>query len=205
MQQQFEQVRSYVMCHTKNLIPARLYRMLPRVCFWTVCSEADQEGDLGSGWGANSQWGACPNSLVVSTEDNMPTLHPDFPKGRIREGKMFQFHKHLMRCPYSQGVCSIIGDRLKRGSVPNGSVGEKSTCNAGDLGLILGQEGSPGVGNGNPFQYFCLKNPMDRGAQWATVQRVAKSQTWLKQLGTHPIILFNISTTDMNYKCLLCS
>ena len=40
---------------------------------------------------------------------------------------------------------------------------------------------SPGEGNGNPLQYSCLENPMDRGAWWATVQRVAKSQTQLKQ------------------------
>ena len=38
---------------------------------------------------------------------------------------------------------------------------------------------SPGGGSGNPLQYSCLENPMDRGAWWATVHRVAKSQTWL--------------------------
>ena len=48
---------------------------------------------------------------------------------------------------------------------------------AGDLGSIPGLGRSPGVGNGYPLQYSCLKNPMDRGDQWATVQRVAKSQT----------------------------
>ena len=41
----------------------------------------------------------------------------------------------------------------------------------------LGQEYSPGEGNGNPLQYSCLENPMDRGAWWATVHAVAKSQT----------------------------
>ena len=40
------------------------------------------------------------------------------------------------------------------------------------MGLIPGQEDSPGEGNGNPLQYCCLKNPMDRRARWATVQRV---------------------------------
>ena len=49
-------------------------------------------------------------------------------------------------------------------------------CNAGDLGSILGSGRSPGEGNGNPLQYFCLGNPMDRGALWATVHGVAKSQ-----------------------------
>jgi len=48
-----------------------------------------------------------------------------------------------------------------------------------DVGLVPGSVQSPGGGKGNPFQYSCLKNPMDRGAWWATVQRVAKSQTLL--------------------------
>ena len=43
----------------------------------------------------------------------------------------------------------------------------------------------PWGGHGNPFQYSCLENPMDRGAWWITVHRVAKSQTWLKRLSTH--------------------
>ena len=62
--------------------------------------------------------------------------------------------------------------------VPNGSAGKESTCKAGDtgdVGLISGSERSPGGGNGNPPQYSCLKNPMDREAWWAAVQRVAKS------------------------------
>ena len=49
--------------------------------------------------------------------------------------------------------------------------------NAGDMGLISGLGGSPGEGNGNPFQWSCLGNPMDRGAWWATVHGVAKSWT----------------------------
>ena len=48
---------------------------------------------------------------------------------------------------------------------------------SGDPGLIPGSGRSPGVGNGNPLQYSCLENTMDRGAWWATVLRVAKSQT----------------------------
>ena len=48
-----------------------------------------------------------------------------------------------------------------------------------DAGLILGSGGSPGGGNGNPFQYSCLENPMDRGAWQATVRGVTKSWTQL--------------------------
>ena len=48
-----------------------------------------------------------------------------------------------------------------------------------DMGSIPGLGNSPGGGNGNPLQYSCLENPMDRGAWWATVHGVAKSQTLL--------------------------
>ena len=46
----------------------------------------------------------------------------------------------------------------------------------------------PGEGNGNPLQCSCLDNPMDRGAWWAAVCRVAKSRTWLKRLSKHACI-----------------
>ena len=64
-------------------------------------------------------------------------------------------------------------------SFPGGSEVKASTCNAGDLGSIPGSGRSPGEGNGNPLQYSCLENPMDRGAWWATVHRVSKSRTRL--------------------------
>jgi len=48
---------------------------------------------------------------------------------------------------------------------------------AGDTGLIPGLGKSPGGGNGNPLQYFCMKNSMDRGVWQVTVHRVTKSQT----------------------------
>ena len=52
-----------------------------------------------------------------------------------------------------------------------------SVYNARDLSSSPGLERSPGEGNGNPLQYYCLENPMDRGAWWAAVHGVAKSQT----------------------------
>ena len=55
--------------------------------------------------------------------------------------------------------------------------GKKSACNAGDPSSIAGLGRSSGGGNGNPLQYSCRENPMDRGACWATVHEVAKSQT----------------------------
>ena len=49
-------------------------------------------------------------------------------------------------------------------SFPGGSGGKASACSAGDPGSIPGSGRSPGEGNGNPLQYSCLENPMDRGA-----------------------------------------
>ena len=62
------------------------------------------------------------------------------------------------------------------------SVGKESACNAGDPGLIPELGRSPGEGNGNPLQYSCLENPMDRGAWWAAVSGVARSRTRLSDL-----------------------
>ena len=61
---------------------------------------------------------------------------------------------------------------------PGDSVVKNLPANAGatgDLGSIPGSGRSPGEGNGNPLQYACLENPMDRGACWAIVHGVAKS------------------------------
>ena len=51
---------------------------------------------------------------------------------------------------------------------------KESTCNAGDTDLIPGWGRFPREGNGNPFQYACLENPMDKGTWWATVHEVAE-------------------------------
>ena len=68
---------------------------------------------------------------------------------------------------------------------PGGSGGKASACNEGDPGSIPGLGRSPGEGNGNPFQYSCLENPMVGGAWWATVHRVAKSRTPLSDFTFH--------------------
>ena len=57
---------------------------------------------------------------------------------------------------------------------PGGSVVKNPPANTTDTILSLVREDSPEEGNGNPLQYFCLENPMDRGAWQATVQGVAK-------------------------------
>ena len=68
--------------------------------------------------------------------------------------------------------------------------GKESSCNAGaavHVGLTPGSGRPPGGGNGNPLQYSCPENPMDRGAWWATVHVVTKSQT---QLSTYKHMKF---------------
>ena len=57
---------------------------------------------------------------------------------------------------------------------PYSSVGKESACSAGNPGLIPGLGRSPGEGNGNPLQYSCLENPMDRGAWQATVHEITR-------------------------------
>ena len=83
--------------------------------------------------------------------------------------------------PYLGSPCKgaiILQLRIERG-FPGGSDGKESAWIAGDPGSISGLGRCPGKGHGNPLQYSCLVNPMDRGAWQATVHGVAKSQTWL--------------------------
>ena len=58
---------------------------------------------------------------------------------------------------------------------PRGSVCKESACNTGDMGSVPESGSSHGEGLGNPLQYSCLENPMDRGARRATVQGVVKT------------------------------
>ena len=60
---------------------------------------------------------------------------------------------------------------------PSGSDSKEFAFNVGDTDWIPGSGRSPGEGHGNPLQYSCLENPMDRGAWQATVHGVIKSQT----------------------------
>ena len=76
---------------------------------------------------------------------------------------------HFLMC---MNVCVLLG-------FLGGSMVKNLPANAGDMGLIPGLGRSPGGENGNPFQYSCLENSMDRGAWWGISHRVAKSWTWL--------------------------
>ena len=76
--------------------------------------------------------------------------------------------KHLISNIYKK----IIGNIY-----PGSSEGKASACNVGDPGSIPGSGRFPGGGHGNPLQYSCLENPMDRGAWWVIVHRKTESNT----------------------------
>ena len=79
------------------------------------------------------------------------------------------------------GLCENWNLKLKQAKplegFPGSSAGKESTCNAGNPGSIPGLGRSPGEGNGNPLQYSCLENSMDRGSWWVAIHVVTKSQT----------------------------
>ena len=71
----------------------------------------------------------------------------------------------------------LLGLTLCSLGFPCSSVSKESACSAGDPGSIPSLGRSPGEGNGNPLQYTCLENLMDRGAWWAAVHGIAESGT----------------------------
>ena len=102
-------------------------------------------------------------------------------------------HRRHKRCQFNPRVEKILWRRKRQLTqltpvyininininicFPGDSDGKESAGNAGDPGLIPGLGRSPGEGYGNPLQYSCLENPMDRGAWWDTVHGVAESDT----------------------------
>ena len=76
-----------------------------------------------------------------------------------------------------EGRDQLGGTGLTNYYFPGGSESKESACSAGDLGSIPVSGRSSGEGNGNPLQYSCLENPMDRGAWQAIVHGVTKSWT----------------------------
>ena len=83
------------------------------------------------------------------------------------------------------------------GGFPGGSDGKESACNAGDPGSIPGWEIYPGERNGNPFQYSCLENSMDRGAWQPTVHGMEKSQTQPSDTQGQPLSTLNQTSSSL--------
>ena len=127
-----------------------------------------------------------PASLLV------PTLGAGLGQGdRLNENHWvgdFRIQDFADKSP-TIGQVESVGTEIQSGEVlgtplsslvlgfSGGSVVKNPLNSIGDGGWIPGSRRSPGEGNGNPLQYSCLENPMDRGAQQATVHRVAKSWT----------------------------
>ena len=101
---------------------------------------------------------------------------------------LFFFSFFFQQIPQYYTICSWLNKQIQnfgfwrqlaKFCFPGGSEGGSlSACNVGDSGLIPGSGRSPGEGNGNPLQYSCLENPMDRRAWWATIRGVTKS--WIR-------------------------
>ena len=85
---------------------------------------------------------------------------------------------------------------------PGGSDGKASVYNAGDPGSSPGLGRSPGEGNGNPFQYYCLENPTDRGAWQAPVYGVAESRTRLSDFTSLLLSTSPNLNSFVNTKCI---
>ena len=114
-------------------------------------------------------------------------------------------HLKVIQCPWLSISSPFIPDRSKWKVISKGNskkggiyvnvwaswvelVIKNLPAKAGyirDAGSIPGLRRSPGRGHGNPLQYFCLENPMNRGGWWATVHRVTKSWTQLKRLSIY--------------------
>ena len=99
--------------------------------------------------------------------------------GHMRPGRLSSLSEH---CGGGEGGGSaqhLNKEEFLPPYSPCSSVGTESTCSEGNPGSIPGLGRSPGGGHGNPLQYSCLENAMDRGAWWVTVRGVAKSWTRL--------------------------
>ena len=77
----------------------------------------------------------------------------------------------------SEDTINLVDLYLIKEGFPGVSVIKNLPANAGDAGLIPGSGRFPGEGEGNPLQYSCMENPMDRRALWSIVHGVAKSRT----------------------------
>ena len=120
------------------------------------------------------------------------------PEKKIKEGISVGHQRKDKRWPFSRnqspGESKTIHVTKKQqlhqfilppGGFLGGSDNKESTCNAGDSSSITESGRSFGEENGNPLQYSCLENPLDRGTWWATVHGVAGLDTTEQLIHTH--------------------
>ena len=142
------------MCMLNCLCQVRLF-VIP----WTVARQAT----LSMGFSRQEYWSGlpCPPPGIFPSQGSNPgllrLLHWYFTTSATWEALGLPYG--LSNRMTSEGIPGI----------PSQLVSKESAWNAGDLGSIPGSGRSPGEGNGNPLQYFCLENSMDRGAWRATV------------------------------------
>ena len=114
---------------------------------------------------------------------------------RIIQSPQIPFTRILRMLTFALSSRVCVGSLLSQ-DFPGGASGKESACNTGDAGSIPGSGRSPEGGHGNPLQYSCLENPMDRGAWWAIVHGVTKSWTllkWLSMMHTLFSEMFNVA------------
>ena len=151
----------------------------------------------------HTQWGGCSRPLALGRTSTVYSA-----------SLVAQMVKNL---PAQQNFVKQLSFNLKISKrekfkpAPRHTHTQISACNAGNLGSIPGSGRSLGEKNGNPLQYSCLENPMDRGAWWATVHwgckesdmtelqsiGVAKSQTWLSDFPQSIKMEINVCSSSM--------
>ena len=131
---------------------------------------------------------SCP-TLSDPMDCSLPgsSVHGIFQARVLESVAIALYHQRSPKCIFNlqcfQLAMGLSGNNLIVGFP--GSASGKEPANTGDVGdasSIPGSGRSPEGGNGKPLQYSCLGNPMDRGARWVTVHRIAKSWIRLKQL-----------------------
>ena len=136
-----------------------------------------------TGW--PSTGGPRASAVSVQTHHLRGTVVPLLWAGLWGPITLVSIYGVLTMCQASAWLVCIINRIIK---YPGGSSGKEPACQCRRhkrCKFSSGSRRSPGEGNGYSLQYPCLENPMDRGAWWVILQRVAKGQTRLKQLSTH--------------------
>ena len=131
-----------------------------------------------------THWCACV-CVCVCVESG----HAGWAAVRMSAGPPLNYEMELA---WEEGAAGLVPPTLTCRASQVAPVVKNPPASAGDVGSIPGSGRSPGGGHGNPLQYSCLENPMDRGAWQATVHMVAKSQTWLKWLSTRACMHCNV-------------